>query len=363
MSPGDSPRAEDRVRDLILSGGFDRVGYARADRAPDADHFDRWVERGHGADMAYLWRNRERRLDPREVVPGARTVIVVALHYRGKAGRSPSRPGEGKIATYARGEDYHRVMERRLKSLRPALTGEFPGHVFRYYVDTGPVLERAWAREAGVGWTGKNTCSIDSHRGSYFFLGSLITTLELEADAPLESHCGTCTLCLEVCPTDAFTGPFELDAGRCISYQTIEQRESTPVELRPGHEDWIFGCDLCQEVCPFNRVDRVEGDPELEPRPENESVSLASLARLNDEDAFRERFPRSPVRRARLDGLLRNVAYVAGNQPGAGEALEELERKAKTRPSHVREAIEWARERQDEQDSGLSDPESSSDIR
>ncbi len=335
----------DHVRRLILDQGFDRVGFAVSGPAPDSQHFEAWIQKGYAADMDYLWRNQKRRLNPSEVVENAKSVIVVAVHYQGQSGLSELRNSEGKIATYAQGEDYHRVLERRLKKLRPTLTEAYPGHTFRYYVDTGPVLERSWAQKAGVGWVGKNTCSIDSLRGSYFFIGSLITTLELPPDAPAENHCGTCSLCIEACPTQAIVNPFELDSRLCLSYQTIENHTEAPPELRNQYENWLFGCDICQEVCPFNKPDRMEGDPELAPREENQNLKLESLIDLESETAFRERFPQSPIKRTKFRGILRNAIYILGSQDNeeAKRLLKKIEQRTDIDYPEVKEALEWAR--------------------
>ncbi len=351
--------ATSRVRDLLLRAGFARVGFARAGRAPHAERFEEWLRDGHAADMHYLARNAARRLDPRRVVDGARTVIVVALHYRGGAGGDePVAPDRAVISSYARGTDYHRVIETRLRDACRRLAAEFEGERFRYYVDTGPVLERAWAERAGVGWIGKNACVIDPVAGSYFFLGAVITTLELEPDPPATDHCATCRLCVDACPTNAIVGPYRVDSSRCISYQTIENRGAVPVELREHLGNLVFGCDICQDVCPFNQPEwsrrhaaREGGgsapDPELDPRPENVAPSLRDLATLDDADAFRRRFPRSAVRRARFPGFLRNVIIAIGNSgdPDFAPLLDDLASRGARGDAVLEESVRWARER------------------
>ena len=341
-----------KVRDLLLRSGFHRVGFARANRAPHADHFYEWLRRGFAANMHYLARNAARRTDPREVVPDARSVIALAVHYHPPepASLETPPPDRGVISCYAQGTDYHAVIERRLRSACRKLRDRFPESVFRYYVDTGPVLERSWAERAGLGWIGKNACVIDPDRGSYFFIAVIITTLELDPDEPIVDHCGTCRLCLDICPTDAIVAPYQVNANRCISYQTIENREAIPESLRWHVGNLIFGCDLCQEVCPFNR--EREGatpppkDPELAPRPENQLPRLDELAELADEEAFRRRFPKSAVRRAKATGLVRNAIIAIANS-GDDELAPVLERIADRMNAAgeraLDEVIAWAR--------------------
>jgi len=317
--------AREELRALVLDEGFDRVGFAAAGLAPSADRFAAWLEHRQHGNMSYLARSSERRMDPRRVLPGARTVIVAALHYATPpAPHAPESGPRGRIAAFARGEDYHRVLESRLRRVTARIREQFSAEA-RYYVDTGPVLEKDWAATAGVGWIGKNTCVIDPERGSFFFLGVILTTLGVDPDAPSLDHCGSCTACLDACPTGAFRGAWDLDARRCISYLTIEHRGELPEALESSLDGWIFGCDVCQDVCPFNHPERQRADPKLEPRPENLSPSLLELAGL-DRAAFIARFPRSAVRRARVDGLLRNViaAVRTCGEEGRAECIERL---------------------------------------
>lgn len=350
-APGRSALA-DAVRSRVLASGFDRVGIARARRARDADRFREWLERGYGADMEYLARSLERRQDPRRVLEGARSIIVTALHYRaaGPTGCDESDGDRGSISSYAQGEDYHRVMEGRLKRVSRELAALHPGEAFRYYVDTGPVLERAWAREAGVGWIGKNACAIDARAGSYFFIGSVITTMDLEPDPPAVDHCGSCNLCLEACPTGAIVEARTIDSRRCLSYLNIENRGPVPEGYREAMGNLVFGCDICQDVCPFNRPDTLRADESLRARPENVLPPLRELAGLLTEDAFRARFPRSAVRRARFGGFLRNVILAIGNS-GRRDLLDAVERIAASPAGAqplVAETIAWARRRLDD---------------
>jgi len=356
-NPGNhsAPAIREEVRREVLLAGFDRVGFARAGPSPHSGHFHEWLARGYGGTMAYLSRTFRRRVDPREVLPGARTVMVMALHYgtpgessrscrsAGEA-RSLAETGRGEISRYARGTDYHRVLEARLKKLCQNLQKRHVPHRFRYYVDTGPVLERAWAERAGIGWIGKNCCAIDPQGGSYFFIGVILTTLEFLPDRPSTDHCGSCTLCMDACPTGAIVEPHRIDARRCISYLNIENRGSIPHEFREPMAGLIFGCDICQEVCPFNRPDRFEGDPELAEREQNNRPALADLASLSPQE-FSGRFPRSAVRRARAAGFLRNVLVAMGNSGRAipDDLRDQLNRRDDIRENPVlRETLQWA---------------------
>jgi epoxyqueuosine reductase len=307
--------------------------------------------------MDYLQRTAGRRADPRQVLPGARTVMTLSLFYGGggeeRSCRSGSEAaqlaasGRGEIARYARGTDYHRVMERRLVDLCRVLRERLPAEGFRYYVDTGPVLEKAWAEAGGLGWIGKNTCAIDPRRGSYFFIGVVITTIELPPDEPAMDHCGSCRLCIDSCPTSALIEPYRLDSRRCISYLTIEHRGAIEPELREAAGGLVFGCDICQEVCPFNRAPEPGADPELAAREENRSPLLGELALL-DEAAFAARFPRSAVKRAKAAGLVRNAVHAIGSS-GRRDFLPFLEELAGrewiARDPVLCEAIAWARGR------------------
>jgi epoxyqueuosine reductase len=264
---------------------------------------------------------------------------MVGMEYGAKAASGSATPSEplsrkrldGKIARYAAGPDYHDVLRERLNQLLDWTQTEFPGTRGRGVVDTAPLLERDFARRAGLGWIGKNTMLINKHRGSYFFLGALLLDLELTPDAPHElSHCGTCTACLDACPTDAFAGPGWLDARKCISYLTIELRSPVPAGLRPGVGDWLFGCDVCQEVCPWNRKD--ESQPDL--------VDAAELLSLTEEQ-FRSRYRGTAIYRTKRRGLLRNAAIVLGNS-GDERALPALRRALDDPDEMVRDAAAWA---------------------
>jgi epoxyqueuosine reductase len=296
--------------------------------------------------MAYLTSQAARRSDLRTAFPWARSVLCVGLQYDTPGPYSTEAPsGRGWIARYAWGDDYHDVMGRMLERLRQRLEAEAGPFQARAYVDTGPVVERAYAAAAGLGAWGKNTCLLHPEHGSWFFLGELVSDLALPADAPRTDMCGSCTACLDACPTAAFPAPYVLDATRCISYLTIELKGPIPEAQRGGMGRHAFGCDICQDVCPWNRKRRRRGPAALEARPGLQAPELSELAGL-DAAGFAERFRRSPVKRARRRGLLRNVAVALGNagDPSGRPALERL---AHDDDPLVREHAAWALERLD----------------
>lgn len=294
-----------RIKDAGRSLGFDLVAIGPA-RPPDhGEAFERWLDAGHAGTMAYLERGRDKRLDPRQVLPGARSVVACALGYF----QGPEAEGPAGIARYAWGEDYHAVVESRLRALEGALSELAPEAESRAYVDTGPLLERDLAARAGLGWIGKNTMLLHPDLGSFFFIGTLLTTAELEPDAPLPDRCGSCTRCLDACPTEAFAGPYVLDARRCIAYLTIEHRGPIPAELRAGVGGWAFGCDVCQDVCPWNRRAPATAEDAFRSRRHPPLGELLAL----DEAAYLEGFRGSPLKRARREGLARNAAVALGN--------------------------------------------------
>ena len=292
--------------------GFDLVGIATLGPVETAAAFDEWLAAGHDGEMAYLARGAEKRRDTRLPVEGAQSAIVVGLNY---GGREPSGP----VARYARGDDYHDLMVERLRELHRWIERQL-GHgvAGKAYVDTGPILERDLARRAGLGWFGKNTMLINPRIGSFFFLGELLLGLELTPDEPFASdHCGTCRRCLDACPTGALIEPRVMDAATCISYLTIELKGEIDEALRPAIGDRLYGCDVCQEVCPWNEKFALPlREAALRPRAAIAGKDAATLAReilaMSDED-FRTAFKRSPMKRAKLAGLKRNAAVVLGN--------------------------------------------------
>lgn len=292
--------------------GFDLVGITSLGPMETAHAFDSWVARGYAGDMDYLPRGAEKRRDSGLPFPGATSAIVVGLDY---GGRAPSGP----IARYARGDDYHDFMRDKLEQLHEWLASEIGRPVKgKPYVDTGPILERDLARRAGLGWFGKNTNLVNPRLGTFFFIGALLVGLDLAPDAPFEAdRCGTCTRCLDACPTDAFVEPRVLDATRCISYLTIELKGPIPEDLQPQISTHIYGCDVCQDVCPYNvKFAQELREPAFAPRPqigERDARSLARELLAMDEETFRTAFRNSPMKRARRRGLARNAAVVLGN--------------------------------------------------
>jgi epoxyqueuosine reductase len=261
--------------------------------------------------MAYLERGRAKRLDPQRVLPGARSVVACALNYH----QGPDAAGPDHVARYAWGADYHDVIEPRLRAVQAEIERAAPGSAGRAYVDTGPVLERDLAARAGLGWIGKNTMLLHPRLGSYFFIGVVLTTATLAADEPLPDRCGTCTRCLDACPTGAFAAPYALDARRCISYLTIEHRGFIPEPRREGIGGLAFGCDVCQDVCPWNRHAPITAERAFFAGDVPRLAELASL----DDGTYRERLRRSPLRRARRSGLARNAAVALGNGGDEGD--------------------------------------------
>lgn len=334
--------------------GFDLVGITSAEPSAFAEEYREWIAQGHAGEMDYLTRNLHRRLDPRELLPDARSILVVGMNYY--TDDDDMREGDSEravFARYARGDDYHDVMTERLRLLLDFLKAEAgAGTEGRVYVDTGPLLEREVARRAGLGWFGKNTMLINTRRGSYFFLGEIVTNVALATDTPAVGGCGTCTRCLDACPTGAIIAPYQLDARRCLSYLTIELKGAIPEELRPAiatSGNRIYGCDICQEVCPFNRPASAARyptlapteEPAFQPRKVTVNSKVTDLLSMTDED-FRAAFKNSPVKRAKRRGLLRNAATAlsASNDP---EVEQRLEQAAKNDPEPlVREHIEWA---------------------
>jgi epoxyqueuosine reductase len=335
---------EDRIKEQARRLGFELAGIAAATPADGFDHFLHWLEAGHAGEMGYLHRHAAARRHPQAVLPGVRSVVMLGMNYKPDEPPPPPVPSAAQVARYARGLDYHDVLRARLNRLLDWVKGEAPGCAGRGVVDTAPLLERDFARRAGLGWFGKNTMLLNKRLGSYFFLGALLLDLELTPDPAHEAaHCGTCTACLDACPTQAFPAPGQLDARRCISYLTIELRGPIPEELRPQVGDWLFGCDVCQEVCPWNRKAPAGSEPAFAARPDLEAVDPAELLGLSEEE-FRRRFRGTALMRSKRGGLLRNAALVLGNR-GDPAALPALRRALGDPEPLVREAAKWAIDR------------------
>jgi epoxyqueuosine reductase len=329
-----------QIKGFARECGFELAGVTRAEPLlEDAQRYLKWVDRGMAGAMGYLTdRRATMRTDPRLLLPAARSIICLGKLYNGPQLRSTELNDSelGWISRYAWGEDYHQVVRRGLENLVEKLG---TGHEWMICVDTAPLLERSYARQAGLGWIGKNTCMINQEQGSWFFLGEILTSLELEPDSPPPDRCGTCTRCIDACPTQAIPAAgYEIDARRCIPYFTIELHGAVPEEMRAGIGQHIFGCDICQDVCPWNRQAPVAEEPGFEPR--HFAPPLEELAGLSEEQ-FREAFRASPIQRAKYAGFLRNVAIAMGNS-GQAKFREPLEKLAAFPNELVAEHARWA---------------------
>lgn len=356
MKTIDSPAAIEEAGDLkarlvalAREIGFDACRVAGCGPPPHAAEFQAWLRDGAAGEMAYMARGAEKRCDPQQVLPGARSVIVLALNYW--QGADPVREADsfpyrrdgaamGRIARYAWGDDYHDVITEKLAKIDSFLK-QFGG-TQKYYVDTGPVLERDYAGQAGLGWHGKSTMLIDGRLGTWFFLAEILTTLELPTDSPQKDRCGTCERCMAACPTAAITSPHRLDARRCISYLTIELKAAIPMEFRPLIGDRIFGCDACLEACPWNRFAETAREISFATRPSMAGMALRDYLTLSDEE-FRTLFRRSPIKRIKRRGFLRNVCVALGNVGNEAD-LPALQRAARDPDELIAEHASWALE-------------------
>jgi len=339
----------DAIKARAAACGFDLCGVARADAHPKLAKLAEWVEQGRHGEMSYLAESLDERSDVRRTLFSARSVISVAVVYNTESAmavESPS-PGEVVVARYARGDDYHSVLRSRLRELLRWLAEVAgPGLEAVTCVDDGPVQERVYAEAAGLGWIGKNTCVINPTLGSWLFLGEIITNLDLEPDLPGVDQCGMCTRCLDACPTGAIVAPYELDATRCVSYLTIEVRGAVDEDWRDGLSSRIFGCDICQDVCPWNRKAAVSDDPAWQPREDLPRLRLLDACRLTD-DGWIQRLKGSAIKRAGIHRLRRSMAYATSVLPSSErvEALDALQQHPSAAAPVVSDAIVWARSR------------------
>ena len=341
----DPHRLRAHIESQARALGFDAIGIAGIELTEDERHLERWLDAGRHGQMRYMARHGRKRSRPALLLPGTVRVIAARMNYWPAAAQAPRRvledPNAGYISRYALGRDYHKVLRAALRRLALAISAVAGAHGFRVFVDSAPVLEKALARNGGLGWIGKHTNLIDSHAGSYFFLGELYTDLELPIDPPASGHCGSCAACLPACPTGAIVAPYRLDARRCISYLTIELKGTIPEELRAPIGNRIYGCDDCQLVCPWNKFARVTSVPGFEPRHGLDAPRLTSLFRWSAAE-FDAHLQGSPIRRIGHERWLRNVAVALGNAPAAPGVREALEARADHPSALVREHVGWA---------------------
>jgi epoxyqueuosine reductase len=330
----------ERIKAEAAQLGFTLAGVCAAVEPTGISRFAEWLEQGYAGEMGYLADRAAAYRHPAGVLEGAKSVVMLAMPYRSVEPQMP-QAGQGRVSRYAWGDDYHELIRERLNQLADFVKAQVAGSNVRGVVDTAPLLEREFAQLAGLGWIGKNTLLLNKEFGSWFFLAALVLDVELTYDeAHTTDHCGTCRACLDACPTDAFVQPYVLDARRCISYLTIEHRSQIPEDLRAGIGDWLFGCDVCQDVCPWNHRVPPGMEQAFEPRMDMNPVELVSLFSL-DEAEFRKRFRGSPLWRAKRRGLLRNAAIVLGNQK-CRDAVPALTQALGDEEVLVREAAGWA---------------------
>jgi len=349
-------KLKERLASFAHEIGFDSCRIAACSEPAHATEFREWLREGAHGEMHYMQRGEEKRCDPQKVLPGARSIVVVALNYfQGEHARVPETAVTGRIARYAWGDDYHDLIKTKLDEVDNFLR-EFGGQQ-KCYVDTGPILERDYAAQAGAGWHGKNTMLIDERLGTWFFLAEILTTLELPPDEPVADRCGTCERCIKACPTGAITAPYRLDARRCISYLTIELKGSIPLELRPLIGNRIFGCDDCLDVCPWNRFAQASHETAFSARESTNGMSLRKYLELTDAE-FRQLFKQSPIKRIKRRGFLRNVCVALGNI-GDWSDIPALQRAAADPEPLIAEHAAWAIEqiriRQGGESVGLAD--------
>lgn len=293
------------VKLLAQQAGFDACGISKAELLEEeARKLEQWLHKGLHGTMLYMERYFDLRIDPTKLLPGARSVISLAYNY--SPATDPNEGNELKLSRYAQGRDYHKVLRQRLKWIVQGLQADIGDFAYRLCVDSAPVLEKAWASRSGVGWQGKHTNLLHKERGSYFFLAEIFCDLEMVYDGPMRDYCGTCTRCIDACPTQALFEPYKIDASKCISYLTIERKEAMPEELKPHLEGWVFGCDICQEVCPWNRFSTPHKEPSFLPTEARATLKDADLKEL-EESAFHLLFEGTAVKRTGFKGLKRNI--------------------------------------------------------
>ena len=288
--------------------GFSFCGISKAEfLKEEAPQLEAWLKRGYHGSMGYMENHFNKRLDPTLLVPGAKSVISLLYNYYPE--KDLANDNQFKIAKYAYGEDYHFVIKDKLNEFLQRIREEIGEVTGRAFVDSGPVMERAWAKKSGIGWIGKNSLLLNRSMGSFFFLAELIVDLELEYDGPVKDYCGSCTACMDACPTDAIPQPYVVDGSKCISYFTIELKDEIPTSIKGKFENWIFGCDICQDVCPWNSFSRPHQEPRFNPHAELENVKQHDWKEITDE-VFQKLFKKSAVKRTKLEGLKRNIRFI-----------------------------------------------------
>ena len=331
-----------KIKEKARTLGFDAIGIAPVEALP-GELLQIWLARQYHGKMSYMERTSEKRVDPKKVLPNVRSIISLSLNYFHDYELPYEQSQRGVISRYASGEDYHEVLGKKLGKLLDYICELEPEAEGKIYVDTGPVMDKHWAAHSGVGWLGKHTNVLSRDLGSWFFLGEILLNLALDYDTPGEDFCGSCTRCIDACPTDALVEPYVLDGRRCISYLTIELREDIPEEFREPMGNLIFGCDICQDVCPWNARVPVSSVEEFKPRESNRAPDLRELSRLSPED-FSERYRGSPIKRAKWQGFMRNVAVAMGNSRDP-EMIPELENLLDSEDPMIRRHASWALEK------------------
>ena len=309
-----SEENSNKVKELAAIAGFDACGISKAGfLEKEAPRLEKWLHDGKNGTMQWMENHFDKRLDPSKLVEGAKSVISVLLNYYPEK-KLPENASDYKISKYAYGEDYHFVLKDKLKHLTELLRENFGEVNGRAFVDSAPVMDKAWATQGGLGWIGKHTNLITPRAGSFFFIGELIVDLELRPDESIKDFCGTCTRCIDACPTDAIESPYQVNGSKCISYYTIELKEAIPGDVKGKFENWIFGCDICQDVCPWNRFSKPHNQPLFYLKPELEELRRSDWEEITEE-VFKEIFRRSPVKRTKLEGLKRNISFVKDEAP------------------------------------------------
>jgi epoxyqueuosine reductase len=335
------------IREWGRELGFQQIGIAGIDIAADEERLMRWLEQGRHGEMDYMQRHGRRRARPRELIPGTLRIIAARMDYLPQQARDPEEvladPELAYVSRYALGRDYHKVLRARLARLADRIRAHSASQSHRVFVDSGPILEKAFARDAGLGWIGKHTNLLHSKAGSWFFLGEILTDLPLPVDQPATNHCGTCRACIDVCPTGAIVAPYELDATRCISYLTIELRTAIPEPFRKAIGNRIYGCDDCQLVCPWNKFARFSQENDFTPRHALDEARLVDLFAWSEEE-FLSRTEGSAIRRIGYECWLRNIAVALGNAPTSTEVIQSLAARRDHPSALVREHVHWALE-------------------